>query len=59
MPHFPKPFYKKTRGLWYVEINRKQINLGHDEDRSVSAVSSIDESATDSKSFAGIVGHDH
>ena len=31
MPHFPKPFYKKARGVWYVEINRKQINLGPDE----------------------------
>lgn len=28
MAHFPKPFFKKRRGLWYVEINRKQINLG-------------------------------
>lgn len=31
MPHFPKPFFKKARGVWYVEINRKQINLGPDE----------------------------
>lgn len=29
---FPKPFFKKTRALWYVEINRKQINLGSDRD---------------------------
>ena len=28
MPHFPKPFYKKARGLWYVQIDSKQINLG-------------------------------
>ncbi len=32
MPHFPKPFFKKARGVWYVEINRKQINLGPDEE---------------------------
>jgi len=32
MPHFPKPFFKKGRGVWYVEINRKQINLGPDKD---------------------------
>ena len=32
MAHFPKPFFKKARGLWYVEINRKQINLGPDRD---------------------------
>ena len=34
MPHFPKPFFKKGRGVWYVEINRKQINLGPDRDES-------------------------
>ena len=34
MPHFPKPFFKKARGVWYVEINRKQINLGPDEDEA-------------------------
>ncbi len=32
MPHFPKPFFKKSRGVWYVEIKRKQINLGADRD---------------------------
>ncbi len=32
MAHFPKPFFKKSRGVWYVEINRKQINLGSDRD---------------------------
>lgn len=34
MSHFPKPFFKKSRGLWYVEINRKQINLGPDRDEA-------------------------
>ena len=32
MPHFPKPFFKKGRGVWYVEIDRKQVNLGPDKD---------------------------
>ncbi len=32
MPHFPKPFFKKSRGLWYVEIDRRQISLGRDQD---------------------------
>lgn len=32
MPHFPKPFFKKSRGVWYVEINRHQIKLGPDRD---------------------------
>ncbi|QDT13489.1 tyrosine-type recombinase/integrase [Planctomycetes bacterium K23_9] len=34
MAHFPKPFYKKARGLWYVQIDRKQINLGPDRDEA-------------------------
>ena len=32
MAHFPKPFFKEGRGLWYVEIDRKQHNLGSDRD---------------------------
>lgn len=31
MAHFPKPFYKKSRACWYVEIDRKQIKLGPDQ----------------------------
>jgi integrase len=34
MAHFPKPFFKKARGVWYVEIKRKQINLGPDRDEA-------------------------
>jgi len=34
MPHFPKPFFKKARGVWYVEINRKQIKLGPDREEA-------------------------
>lgn len=34
MPHFPKPFFKKARGVWYVEIKRKQINLGANRDEA-------------------------
>ena len=34
MAHYPKPFYKKARRLWYVEINRKQINLRPDKDEA-------------------------
>jgi len=30
MPHFPKPFYRVSRSLWYVQINDKQLNLGPD-----------------------------
>lgn len=34
MPHFPKPFFKKSRKLWYVEIDRRQIRLGADRDEA-------------------------
>src|SRR6056297_1151082 len=30
MPHFPKPFFRRNRGLWYG----KQINLGPDKDEA-------------------------
>lgn len=32
MSHFPKPFFRKSRGLWYVQIDGKQINLGPDRE---------------------------
>ena len=31
MAHFPKPFFRPARGLWYVQIDGKQINLGSDK----------------------------
>ena len=34
MAHFPKPFFKKARKSWYVEINRKQIKLGFDKEEA-------------------------
>ena len=32
MPHFPKPFFREDRGLWYVQLHGKQHNLGRDKD---------------------------
>jgi len=32
MPHFPKPYFRKSRGLWYVQLDGRQINLGRDRD---------------------------
>jgi hypothetical protein len=29
MPHYPKPFFRKSRQLWYVQIDGR-INLGPD-----------------------------
>ena len=34
MPHYPKPFFKASRGVWYVQISGKQINLGKDKDEA-------------------------
>ncbi len=31
MSHYPKPFFRPGRRLWYVQIQGKQINLGTDE----------------------------
>ena len=31
MPHFPKPFFRPRRGLWYVQLQGRQVNLGPDE----------------------------
>jgi integrase len=31
MAHYPKPFFRPARQLWYVQLNGKQINLGTDE----------------------------
>jgi integrase len=31
MPHHPKPFFRPSRRLWYVQIDGKQHNLGPDE----------------------------
>lgn len=32
MAHYPKPFLRPTRQLWYVQIDGKQHNLGPDEE---------------------------
>jgi hypothetical protein len=29
-----KPFFKKSHGCWFVEINRKQVNLGKDKEEA-------------------------
>ena len=32
MPQYPKPFFRAPRGLWYVQLDGKQVNLGPDRD---------------------------
>lgn len=37
MPHYPKPFFRKNRGLWYVQLDGTQHNLGPDRDAAFKA----------------------
>ena len=30
MQHFPKPFFRPARNLWYVQLRGRQVNLGRD-----------------------------
>jgi hypothetical protein len=34
MPRFPKPFFRQSRKLWYVQVGGKQINLGSNRDQA-------------------------
>jgi len=31
MPHYPKPYFKKSHRAWYVQVRGRQFNLGKDE----------------------------
>jgi integrase len=31
MAHYPKPFFRPARNLWYVQLSGKQVNLGSDK----------------------------
>ena len=33
MPHYPKPYHRPARGLWYIQVGGKQNNLGPCRDR--------------------------
>ncbi|HVT88220.1 MAG TPA: hypothetical protein VHD56_05160 [Tepidisphaeraceae bacterium] len=34
MPHFPKPFFRPSRSLWYVQLRGRQVNLGPDQEQA-------------------------
>src|SRR4051812_47893155 len=34
MPHFPKPWFRQDRGLWYVQMHGRQYNLGRDREKA-------------------------
>lgn len=60
MAHFPKPFFKKARKSWYVEINRKQIKLGSDKEEAFLRYHQLmqqpaEEVTTSPESLVGII----
>ena len=36
MPHFPKPFFRVARGVWFLQLHGKWINLGPDKGAAFS-----------------------
>ena len=34
MPRQPKPFFRKQTQSWYVQLGKRQIPLGKDEDEA-------------------------
>jgi integrase len=53
LPHHPKPFFRPSRNLWYVQINGKQHNLGPDEGRAFERYHELMRSARQGKPVAG------
>jgi integrase len=37
MPHYPKPFFRESRKLWYVQLNGTQHNLGPNQEAAFKA----------------------
>jgi hypothetical protein len=38
MPHSPKPFFPAPRGLWFVPIHGRQVNLAPVATRHFAAI---------------------
>jgi integrase len=48
--HVPKPFYRKSRDTWYVEIDGRQVNLGKDREVAFQRYHSIMAAPGDTRS---------
>lgn len=35
MPRFPKPWYRADRNAWFVQVDGRQVKLGHDKDEAL------------------------
>jgi hypothetical protein len=46
MAHFPKPFFRPARQLWYVQVEGRQINLGADKDAAFTKYHRLMQSRT-------------
>jgi integrase/recombinase XerD len=49
MAHFPKPFFRPARGLWYVQVDGKQINLGADKTEAFKAYHALMQQRAETK----------
>lgn len=49
MAHYPKPFFRPARGLWYVQVDGKQINLGPDETAACTAYHALMQQRSEGK----------
>jgi integrase len=60
MPQFPKPFFRKSRKLWYVQLDGIQHNLGPDQEAAFAAYHDLmrqprEKSPVRSDSIAGLI----
>lgn len=58
MAKFPKPFYRKPRKLWYVQIAGKQINLGPDRTAAFAEYHRLMNSAGLAVSSSALTAHE-
>ncbi len=58
MPHFPKPFFRPARGLWYVQVAGKQINLGSDKDAAFTTYHGLMQQRSELAAAAPVPKHD-
>ena len=58
MARFSKPFFKKARGVWYVEIRRKQINLGPNREEAFRKYHELMAEAKETSSAVGLTSRD-
>src|SRR5262245_3115075 len=56
MPHFPKPFFKKARSAWYVQLDGKQVKLAPDKDLAFERYHQLMQERPKNADFTMVVG---